>query len=63
MYELDLHRMRSADLRRAADQERLAREAVRTGRAARREEAARHAAPGAESHTGRSRRPRLPRTA
>ncbi|MFF8907690.1 hypothetical protein [Streptomyces olivaceoviridis] len=67
MYTLELHRLRSAELRRAAQEDRLAREAVRSRRAARR--AARRAepagdgAPAAESHTDRPGRPRLPRTA
>lgn len=62
MHELDLHRMRTAQLRREADLERLAREAVRSRRAMRREEAARPGTSGAESHIGRPRR-RLSRTA
>ncbi|MEU0053394.1 hypothetical protein ABZ299_21540 [Streptomyces sp. NPDC006184] len=57
MYELELHRIRSAELRREAQRERLAREVVRARRAAR------HGAPAAESHTERPRRTRLPRTA
>ncbi|GHI04775.1 hypothetical protein AQI88_36720 [Streptomyces cellostaticus] len=63
MFELELHRTRTAELRREADQERLAREAVRSRRTARREEAARHSTSGAETHTDRPRRQRLPRTA
>ncbi|MFG2884412.1 hypothetical protein ACGFYV_19310 [Streptomyces sp. NPDC048297] len=63
MYEFDLHRMRSAELRREAASERLARETARAVRAARREEAARHDGAGAETHTGRRRRLRLPRPA
>ncbi|MFF9090253.1 hypothetical protein ACF1BE_28365 [Streptomyces sp. NPDC014991] len=57
MYELELHRIRSAELRREAQRDRLAREAVRARRAAR------HDTPAAESHTERPRRTRLPRTA
>ncbi|WP_333773043.1 hypothetical protein [Streptomyces sp. IBSBF 3136] len=63
MYELDLHRMRSAELRREAARERLAREVSRTGRAARRAAAALRSAPEAETHTDRPRGHRLPRTA
>ncbi|GCB45826.1 hypothetical protein [Streptomyces sp. NL15-2K] len=61
MYEYELSQFRSADLIRRAEQARLAREAVRGRRAARRE-AARHAAEG-EVHTGRPRRYRFPRAA
>ncbi|MFB0618092.1 hypothetical protein [Streptomyces sp. AGS-58] len=57
MYELELQRIRSAELRRQAQRDRLAREVVRARRAAR------HDAPAAESHTERPRRTRLPRTA
>jgi hypothetical protein len=39
MYEYELHQIRSAELRRQAANERLAREAVRSARAARREQA------------------------
>ncbi|QTE01067.1 hypothetical protein [Streptomyces cyanogenus] len=63
MYQLELHQIRSAELRRTARQERLAREAVRLRRAARRAESAGHGAPVAESHTGRLRRHRLLRSA
>ncbi|MER6467897.1 hypothetical protein [Streptomyces collinus] len=63
MYELDLLRMRSAELRREAAQERLAREVARGGRAARRAAAALRSAPEAETHTDRPRGHRLPRTA
>lgn len=51
MYEYELHQIRSAELRRQAANERLAREAVRGARAARREQA-RQAAEG-EVHTKR----------
>ncbi|GLW48342.1 hypothetical protein Stsp02_40040 [Streptomyces sp. NBRC 14336] len=61
MFEFELHHLRSADLIREADNERLAREAVRSRRAARRE-AARRAAEG-EVHTARRGRPRTARTA
>ncbi|MFG2375654.1 MULTISPECIES: hypothetical protein [unclassified Streptomyces] len=54
MYEYELHQIRSAELRRQAANERLAREAVRGARAARREQA-RRAAEG-EVHTQRPRR-------
>ncbi|MGW1594751.1 hypothetical protein [Streptomyces sp. NPDC002343] len=62
MYELELHRLRSAELRRTAREERLAREAVRSRRAARRARPG-VGAPAAESHTDGSRRHGLPRTA
>ncbi|MFF5535142.1 hypothetical protein ACFY71_22090 [Streptomyces cinerochromogenes] len=62
MHEFELHRMRTAELRREAQQHRLVREAVRARRAARRADAG-HEAPAAESHTDRPRRLRLPRTA
>ncbi|MCF3133460.1 MULTISPECIES: hypothetical protein [Streptomyces] len=62
MFEYALHQFRSAELRRQAEQERLAREAVRGRRAARREEEARRAA-ATEAHTDRSRRHRAARTA
>ncbi|GAA3994100.1 hypothetical protein GCM10022232_32570 [Streptomyces plumbiresistens] len=61
MYEYEISQLRSAELIRQAEQERLAREALRGRRAARRE-AARRAAEG-EVHTGRPRRHRFPRTA
>ncbi|MFJ4525056.1 hypothetical protein ACIP4Y_29575 [Streptomyces sp. NPDC088810] len=63
MYQFELHQVRSAELRRTAQQERLAREVVRLRRAARRAESAGHGAPAAESHTDRPRRHRLARTA
>ncbi|MEW2258769.1 hypothetical protein [Streptomyces sp. NPDC047869] len=63
MYEFETHRLRHAELRRAAAQERLAREAVGARRAARREETAGLGTTGAEPHTDRPRRHRLPRTA
>ncbi|MET8561405.1 hypothetical protein ABZV75_12720 [Streptomyces flaveolus] len=59
MHALELHHLRSAELRRTAQEERLAREAVRSRRA----ESAGDGAPDAEPHTGRTRRHRLPRTA
>lgn len=61
MYEYELSQLRSAELLRQAAQERLAREAVRSRRAARRE-ALRHETEG-EVHTGRPRRLRFLRTA
>ncbi|MEV0482813.1 hypothetical protein AB0I69_19675 [Streptomyces sp. NPDC050508] len=54
MYEYEIHQIRSAELRRQAANERLARETVRSRRAARREQA-RQAAEG-EVHSSRSRR-------
>jgi hypothetical protein len=63
MYEYELHRIRSAELRRTAQRERLAREVVRARRAARRAESAGHGTPAAEPHTDRPRRLRLPRAA
>ncbi|MFJ8112204.1 hypothetical protein [Streptomyces sp. NPDC096132] len=61
MHEYELQ-ARSAELLRRAEQERLAREAVRSRRAARRE-AAERAAAESESHTGRLRRFRFARPA
>ncbi|MDL5203946.1 hypothetical protein [Streptomyces sp. ALI-76-A] len=61
MYEFELQQLRSAELIRRADQERLAREATRLRRAARRE-AARSTAEN-DPHTGRPRRHRFIRTA
>lgn len=63
MYQLELHRMRSAELHRVAQRERLAREVVRTGRAARRAQAAGLGGTGTDSHTGAPRPRRLPHTA
>jgi hypothetical protein len=61
MYEYELSQLRSAELLRQAANERLAREAVRGRRAARREEARREAE--SEVDTGRPRRHRFLRTA
>ncbi|MDX3576894.1 MULTISPECIES: hypothetical protein [unclassified Streptomyces] len=64
MYEYELHQARSAELRRRAADERLARTVARGARAARR--AAEERASGgaeSESHTHRLRRLRFPRTA
>ncbi|MET9443157.1 hypothetical protein [Streptomyces sp. NPDC006610] len=61
MYEYEAHRVRSADLIRLAENERLAREVVRRDRAARAEAAARTAE--SESHSRRPRRHRSPRAA
>ncbi|CCK27277.1 hypothetical protein BN159_2898 [Streptomyces davaonensis JCM 4913] len=61
MFEYELHHLRSADLIREADNERLAREAVRSRRAARREAAGRAAE--SESHISRRGRLRTARTA
>jgi hypothetical protein len=63
MIEIEYHKLRAAQLIREADEQRLAREVVRARRAARRAQSAGHAAPGAEPHTGRPGRRRLPRTA
>ncbi|MGX9886418.1 hypothetical protein [Streptomyces sp. NPDC002276] len=54
MYEYEIHQLRSAELRRQAANERLAREAVRSARAARREQA--RQAAESEVHTERPRR-------
>ncbi|MGW3101698.1 hypothetical protein [Streptomyces sp. NPDC001100] len=54
MYEYEMHQLRSAELRRLAANERLAREAVRGARAARREQA--RQAAEREVHTERPRR-------
>jgi hypothetical protein len=62
MYEYELHQMRSAELIRRAQDERLAREVVRARRAARRK-TAEHATATAESHTHQPRRFRSTRTA
>ncbi|MFD0317437.1 hypothetical protein [Streptomyces flavalbus] len=56
MLEYDLHQLRAAELLRRAEQERLAREAVQGRRATVR-------TAESESHTGRTRRLRFPRTA
>jgi hypothetical protein len=66
MFEYEIHQLRSAELIRRADHERLAREAVRRGRAdrAEAERADADARPAeAESHSRRPRRLRSPRTA
>ncbi|MFD9393078.1 hypothetical protein ACFWBB_20915 [Streptomyces sp. NPDC060000] len=69
MYEYELQQARSAELRRRADGERQAREAVRGRRAARREAAERATAErseggaGSESHTRLLRRFRFARPA
>jgi hypothetical protein len=70
MFEYELHRIRSTELRRQAEDARLVREAVRSRRAARREaRAAGHATATAdalaaqEAHTDRRGRRRLPRAA
>ncbi|MCG7204916.1 hypothetical protein MB828_13970 [Streptomyces arenae] len=63
MLAYELHQIRSAELRRQAADARLAREAVRVRRAARRAEPAGDAAEPDATHTvGRGGR-RLPRTA
>ncbi|MFI7412473.1 hypothetical protein ACIBU0_27760 [Streptomyces sp. NPDC049627] len=61
MYEYEFHHLRSADLIRRAEHERMVREALRARRAS-----AERSAKGAaekESHTSRLRRNRHPRTA
>ncbi|MFI9810316.1 hypothetical protein ACIHEJ_39630 [Streptomyces sp. NPDC052301] len=63
MYQFEIHEMRSAELRRVAQRERLAREVARSRRAARRTASAGADIPAAESHIDRPRRNRLPRTA
>jgi hypothetical protein len=64
MYEFEHSRMRSAELRRSAQRERLAREVVRAGRVARRAQAAaRQGRTDAESPGEQPRGSRLPRTA
>ncbi|OQD56586.1 hypothetical protein BM536_010460 [Streptomyces phaeoluteigriseus] len=65
MYEYEIHQARSAELLRRAADERLAREALRGRRAARREAepAARAETPESERHTHRPRRLRFARTA
>ncbi|MGW4565078.1 hypothetical protein ACWEN3_22535 [Streptomyces sp. NPDC004561] len=63
MIEIEYHRMRAAQLILEADEQRLAREAVRARRAARRAERAGHGGTAAEPHTGSPRRHRQPRTA
>ncbi|WP_333737484.1 hypothetical protein [Streptomyces sp. IBSBF 2806] len=68
MYEYELHQARSAELRRRAADERLAHEAARHARAARREAASRTAQRSdgdaeSESHTRRPRRFGFPRPA
>ncbi|MEU2714993.1 hypothetical protein [Streptomyces sp. NPDC007205] len=57
MIEFEYHKVRSAQLIREAEQERLARDVARMRRAAR------HEGSAAESHTDRPRRHRIPRTA
>ncbi|MFJ3308113.1 hypothetical protein ACIPSA_34515 [Streptomyces sp. NPDC086549] len=61
MFAYELHRIRSAELRRQAELDRLAREVVRGRRAARHAEQARRAA--TEAHTDRPHRHRLARAA
>ncbi|MBX9395517.1 hypothetical protein K4749_18425 [Streptomyces sp. TRM72054] len=61
MYEYELQQIRSAELIRRAEHERLVRDVIRSGRAARREAAERAA--GNEADTRRPRRNRSPRTA
>jgi hypothetical protein len=63
MFEIEYHRMRSAQLIREAERDRLAREAARARRAARQEQSTGNGGPVAEPHTDRPRRHRQPRTA
>ncbi|MEV5318911.1 hypothetical protein AB0K92_14870 [Streptomyces sp. NPDC052687] len=63
MYAPELQQLRSAELLRHAEQERLAREVARSNRAARREAAARTAESESHSRLGRLGRLRPPRTA
>ncbi|MFG2353550.1 hypothetical protein [Streptomyces sp. NPDC048521] len=63
MFEIEYHRMRSAQLIREAEQARLAREAARARRAGRQELSTRNDGPAAEPHTDRPRRHRQPRAA
>ncbi|MFJ7074594.1 hypothetical protein [Streptomyces sp. NPDC098781] len=65
MHDYELHHVRSAELIRKAEHERLVREAVRVRRAARREAAKRTAESAAEpeAHTSRFRRHRHARAA
>lgn len=60
MFEYELHHMRSADMIREAEHERMVREAIRIRRAAKRST---KDATEAESHTFRLRRHRHARTA
>ncbi|MFE0808258.1 hypothetical protein ACFW34_12330 [Streptomyces sp. NPDC058848] len=61
MFEYEIQQTRAAELIRRADEARLAREAVRAHRAARRD--ARRAAAPEESHSRRPRRHRFARAA
>ncbi|MBG0852345.1 hypothetical protein I2W78_11005 [Streptomyces spinoverrucosus] len=61
MYQYELQQMRSAELIRRAEHERLVSESVRRGRAARREAAER--SKESEEHSHRPRRRRFPRPA
>ncbi|MEU8973695.1 hypothetical protein AB0D11_31280 [Streptomyces monashensis] len=63
MIEIEYHKLRSAQLLRRAEEERLARSVDRARRAARSADRAGHDGAGAGSDTGRARRHRLPRTA
>ncbi|MEU6573837.1 hypothetical protein [Streptomyces sp. NPDC046805] len=66
MFEFELHRVRSAELLRRAEHERLAREAVRVRHEARREATARRTAARPEPEPGGDAghpRRRLPRAA
>ncbi|WP_330356332.1 hypothetical protein [Streptomyces chartreusis] len=63
MYGYELHHIRSAELIRRAEHERLVREVVRGRRAARRQERSARAAAELESDTSSLRRHRPPRAA
>lgn len=63
MFEIEYHKARAAQLIHQAEQERLARSVTRARRAVRTPEPSGHDGAGAESHTDRPRRHRLPRTA
>ncbi|MFG1667345.1 hypothetical protein [Streptomyces sp. Y7] len=63
MYGYELHHIRSAELIRRAEHERLVREVVRGRRAARRAQRAGQGTEETESHTSRLRRHRHPRAA
>ncbi|MFB7507014.1 hypothetical protein [Streptomyces broussonetiae] len=63
MLEIEYHKARAAQLIREAEQERLARSVTRARRTARDPQPAGHDGMGAESHTDRPHRHRLPRAA
>jgi hypothetical protein len=61
MFEYEMHQLRSTELIRQAEQERIARDVVRARRAGRSEATRRSAEP--DSHTDRPRRHRFARVA